>query len=148
MTSQKPIDLVQSFFIRLAGGDVDAALDGVDENIVYTNVSLPAVRGKRRFASLMRVLGGRIGFDVDLLAISGDDNGVVLTERIDELSVGRLHIRFWVCGRFEVTEGRITVWRDYFDYFDCTKAVLRGIAGVAVPSLNRSMNPMPRITAV
>jgi limonene-1,2-epoxide hydrolase len=48
-------------------------------------------------------------------------------------------VQFWVCGVFEVHDGRITLWRDYFDFYDFTKAILRGVLGMAVPSLRRTM---------
>ncbi len=43
------------------------------------------------------------------------------------------------CGTFEVHDGRITLWRDYFDAFDFTKAIVRGLLGIAVPSLRQSL---------
>jgi len=136
MTSQKPVDLVEQFFSDLASGRVDAALEQVSEQIVYTNVGLPTVRGKKLFSKVMRGLNGKsVGFDAQILAIAGDEQGVVLTERIDELRIGPLRLQFWVCGRNEVIEGRIAVWRDYFDFFNCTKALVRGLAALAVPSL-------------
>lgn len=136
MTSQKPTDLVTEFFASLAQRRVDDAVAVVDENIVYTNVGLPAVRGKARFEKTMRALNGRlIGFDAEILAISADDDGVVLTERIDELRIGRLRLQFWVCGRNEVRDGVITVWRDYFDFWNCTKALLRGLVALPFPGL-------------
>ncbi|MCF8612151.1 nuclear transport factor 2 family protein [Gordonia sp. HY285] len=141
MTSQNPVDLVRQFLTGLASGDLDTALADVDENIVYTNVSLPTVRGMAKFAPVMRGLNRPgFGFDVEILAISADADGVVLTERIDELKLGPVRMRFWVCGRFEVREGRITVWRDYFDFFDFTKGIVRALVGVVVPSLNRRIN--------
>ncbi|MGB6244379.1 MULTISPECIES: limonene-1,2-epoxide hydrolase family protein [Gordonia] len=141
MTSEKPTELVHAFFADLAQGRVDAALARVDDDIVYTNVSLATVRGKRRFASLMRGLNGRsVGFDAEILAISADEQGVVLTERIDELRVGPLRIQFWVCGRNEIGEGRITLWRDYFDFWACTRGFVRALAAVVVPSLYK---PLP-----
>ncbi|GAC57407.1 hypothetical protein GOHSU_19_00110 [Gordonia hirsuta DSM 44140 = NBRC 16056] len=141
MTSRKPEELVTSFFANLARGDVDAALADTAENIVYTNVSLPTVRGKARFAPLMRLLNGRhIAFDAQLLAISADDQGVVLTERYDELRIGPLRMQFWVCGRNEVRDGQIVVWRDYFDFFNCTKGLVRGLAALVFPRL---LPPLP-----
>lgn len=137
MTSRKPEDLVIGFFAQLAQGRVEAALSDVDENIVYTNVGLPTVRGMKRFGALMRRLngGGFVGFDAQLLAIAADDDGVVLTERIDLLRLGPLRLRFWVCGRNEVRDGRIVLWRDYFDFFDFTKAVVRGLIALPVPGI-------------
>ncbi|MBB4135370.1 limonene-1,2-epoxide hydrolase family protein [Gordonia humi] len=141
MTSQNPVDLVRHFLTGLATGDVDGALEDVDDAIVYTNVSLPTVRGKAKFGAIMRGLGRPgLGFDVQFLAINAADDGVVLTERIDELAVGPVRIRFWVCGRFEVREGRITVWRDYFDFFDVTKGLVRAVLGVVAPPLNRKID--------
>lgn len=134
MTSRKPEDLVTGFFASLAQGRVDDALADVSENIVYTNVGLPTVRGMRRFGPLMRKLnGGALGFDAEIRGIAADDDGVVLTERIDELRVGPLRLQFWVCGRNEVHDGQIVLWRDYFDFFDFTKAIVRGLVAVVVP---------------
>jgi len=40
-----------------------------------------------------------------------------------------------VCGAFEVHDGKITLWRDYFDFWVVTLASLRGLIGILVPSL-------------
>jgi limonene-1,2-epoxide hydrolase len=53
---------------------------------------------------------------------------VVLTERTDVLVVGRVRVAFWVCGTFEVQDGRITLWRDYFDWAATTAALVSGVA--------------------
>lgn len=140
MTSQNPTELVSDFFTDLATHRVDAALARVDEGIVYTNVGLPTVRGKVRFDKVMRALNRPgIGFDAQILAISADADGVVLTERIDELRVGPLRTQFWVCGRTEVREGRIVLWRDYFDFWNCTRGFVRGVAAMVVPALRKPL---------
>jgi limonene-1,2-epoxide hydrolase len=36
---------------------------------------------------------------------------------------------------FEVVDGRVTLWRDYFDWQNVTTGSLRGLLGLAVPSL-------------
>ena len=66
------------------------------------------------------------------------DGAAVLTERTDALIFGPLRLQFWVCGVFEVHDGQITLWRDYFDFFDMFKATLRGLAGLLVPALRAS----------
>ena len=66
------------------------------------------------------------------------DGAAVLTERTDALIFGPLRLQFWVCGVFEVHDGQITLWRDYFDFFDMFKATLRGLAGLVLPSLRAS----------
>jgi limonene-1,2-epoxide hydrolase len=43
--------------------------------------------------------------------------------------------QFWVWGRFEVHDGRITLWRDSFDFLDIARGTLRGVVSMLVPSL-------------
>ena len=68
------------------------------------------------------------------IAAEGD---TVLTDRTDELIIGPVRQRIWVCGRFEVTDGKITLWRDSFDWVDVVIGLVRGILGAVVPALNR-----------
>ena len=51
------------------------------------------------------------------------------------MKMGRLRIQFWVCGRFDVENGEIVLWRDRFDWMNYTVATLRGLAGILVPAL-------------
>jgi limonene-1,2-epoxide hydrolase len=136
-----PADIVVRFLRALAEFDVDGALDLVDEDIEYINVSLPAIYGRERIARIARpwLRPGRMGFNVHFNHVAAEGN-VVLTDRIDELNLGRFAARFWVYGRFVVTgEGKIAVWRDSFDWLDVTIGNLRGLAGLVSPSLNRQM---------
>jgi limonene-1,2-epoxide hydrolase len=76
------------------------------------------------------------GLRVHFHAIAAEGN-TVLTDRTDELILGRVRQRVWVYGRFEVDNGKITMWRDSFDWVDVTIALIRGLAGAVVPALNR-----------
>lgn len=135
-----PADVVVAFLRALAAFDIDGALVLVQDDLVYTNVSLPTIYGRDHLERLARPVlrPGRMGFNVHInhVATEGD---VVLTDRIDELNFRRFASRFWVYGRFVVRDGRIAVWRDSFDWLDVTIGNLRGLAGVVVPSLNRRM---------
>jgi limonene-1,2-epoxide hydrolase len=136
-----PADVVVRFLHALAACDVDAALDLVAEDLVYSNVSLPTIYGRARLERIARpwLRPGRMGFDVHLNYVATEGN-VVITDRIDELNYGRFASRFWVYGRFVVgNDGRIDVWRDSFDWLDVTIGNLRGLAGLASPGLNRRM---------
>ena len=77
-----------------------------------------------------------MGFDVKIHR-SAADGDTVLNERTDVLVFGPLRLVFWVCGVFEIRDGRIALWRDYFDNVDFAKALVRGTAAIAVPSLQR-----------
>ncbi len=43
--------------------------------------------------------------------------------------------RHRVCGRFEVRDGVIVVWRDYFDFADFTLACAKGLVAMGVERL-------------
>jgi limonene-1,2-epoxide hydrolase len=60
-----------------------------------------------------------------------------MTERTDSIIVGRFRADFWVCGVFDVHDGKITLWRDYFDVMDLVKGTIRGLLALAVPSIRR-----------
>ncbi|WP_044511009.1 limonene-1,2-epoxide hydrolase family protein [Mycobacterium simiae] len=128
---------VERFLNALQDVDLETAAAAFDENLIYQNVGLPTIHGRRRAMQLFRRMDGRAGFEVKIHRIAAD-GAAVLTERSDALIFGPLRLQFWVCGVFEVHDGRITLWRDYFDFFDMTKALLRGLAALAIPSLKAS----------
>ena len=125
---------VEGFLNALQDEDFEAAEAALDDNLVYENVGLPTIRGRARAIKLFRQMEGRAAFEVKIHRMAAD-GAAVLTERTDALIVGPLRLQFWICGVFEVHNGRITLWRDYFDFFDMFKATVRGLAGVIVPSL-------------
>jgi limonene-1,2-epoxide hydrolase len=133
------IRIVEGFLHALQDEDLDAADAALDDDLVYENVGLPTIHGRRRAMNLFRRMEGRGGFEVKIHRIAADGSAV-LTERSDALILGPLRLQFWVCGVFEVHDGRITLWRDYFDMFDMVKATLRGIVALAVPSLRASFD--------
>jgi limonene-1,2-epoxide hydrolase len=140
-TATESASVVVEFLRALAAYDVDAALDLVADDLVYSNVSLPTIYGRDRLERIARpwLRPGRMGFNVHLNHVATEGN-VVLTDRVDELSFGRFASRFWVYGRFVVgDDGKIAVWRDSFDWLDVTIGNLRGLAGLISPALNRQM---------
>lgn len=131
-----PQAVVEAYLAALAVGDTDAAGALIAEDITYVNVGLPAVHGRQEMAKVFALMDRpAAGFEVYLHAISAD-GVVVLTERTDVLVFGRLRAQFWVWGRFDVHDGKITLWRDSFDYLDLVRGFLRGLAGMVVPALN------------
>ncbi len=130
-----PEETVTHFLTAMQQGDVDAAIALVDDDIVYSNVSLPTIRGKDRFRRAAEAYYRRgLAFEVVVHRIAASGSSV-LTERTDALMFGPFRMQFWVCGVFEVERGRVTLWRDYFDWRSTTLAAFRGLAGVLVPSL-------------
>ena len=129
---------VEVLLSALQAQDIDGAGAVLDENLVYENVGFPTIRGRARAMKLFRGMEGRARFEVKThrIAVNG---ATVLTERTDALVFGPVRLQFWVCGVFEVHDGRITLWRDYFDMFDFSKAIVRGLAGAVIPALRPTL---------
>lgn len=141
MTSatQKPEEVVTRFLQALENQDHDLVAALLAPDLRYTNVSLPTIKGGPLVAKIMKLgLRKGTGFAVQThrLAVNGD---IVMTERTDILKVGPLHIGFWVCGTFRVQDGKIVLWRDYFDWLDMAKGTVRGMVGVVVPGLRPTL---------
>ena len=126
---------VEMFLFALADEDFDTMESLAAPELIWQNVGLPSIRGRHRVMKLVRRGQGKAGFAVKFHRIA-QDGDAVLTERTDALIFGPLRLQFWVCGTFEVRDGKITLWRDYFDFLDVlVKAPLRAVAAAVFPSL-------------
>jgi limonene-1,2-epoxide hydrolase len=120
------IEVVRSFIDALEAKDIDRVLDLADPAIVYQNVPLPPARGREAFERQMRWFERYVTeFAVDLTHAAAE-GPIVLTERTDVMRIGRLQAEFWVCGTFEVRDGKVVLWRDYFDYAAVAAAFAKG----------------------
>jgi limonene-1,2-epoxide hydrolase len=86
---------------------------------VWENHGLLTTTGLDEALGFYREFGaatGMAGMKIDVLAIA-ETGGKVLTERIDWIlgADGKAVMEVPVMGIFEVADGRITAWRDYFD---------------------------------
>ncbi|MGB3354504.1 MAG: limonene-1,2-epoxide hydrolase family protein [Mycobacterium sp.] len=126
---------VQAFLYALADEDFDTVESLAAPELIWQNVGLPSIRGRARIMKVLRRGEGKVGFAVKFHRIA-EDGTTVLTERTDAIIIGPLRLQFWVCGTFEVHDGKVTLWRDYFDFFDTlVKAPLRAVAASVLPSL-------------
>jgi limonene-1,2-epoxide hydrolase len=135
MVDSAPTAVVERFIDHLRTvTDTDAAVRLLAVDVTYENSWMPTVRGRERVRKLFQALT-RIGTHVEMHvhAISAD-GPTVLTERTDVLQWGRLRIQFWICGRFDVHDGQIVVWREYYDPLTILAATLRGLLGTVVPA--------------
>jgi limonene-1,2-epoxide hydrolase len=85
------------------------------DDVVYHNIPMdPAVGIEAAIAFIDAFFAMCDGMDIETvhLAVRGD---VVLTERIDTFRLGEIVAPLPVMGTFEVRDGKISAWRDYFD---------------------------------
>jgi limonene-1,2-epoxide hydrolase len=110
------IDIVKDFLSALEAFDLPRASTLISDGIVYQNNSLKPARGRREFE---KAIAGMTKFsdhfEARLHHIAADGN-VVLTFRTDVLGMKGKRVEFWVWGSFEVVDGKIVSWHDYFDW--------------------------------
>lgn len=96
--------------------DVEAALGVFSDDAVYHNIPLNPVQGHD---AIRAVLGPFLDMAsaVDWVVHHWADGpgGVVMNERTDRFLVNGEWLELPVMGVFEVRDGRIQAWRDYFD---------------------------------
>jgi limonene-1,2-epoxide hydrolase len=127
------VAIVEKFLFALRDRDFDLATSLLDDDVLYQNAGLTTMRGNRRVIKALKGVGLDVKFHHNVAA----DDVTVINERTDLLIAGPVRIAIWVWGKFEVHNGRITLWRDYIDTFDFIKGILRGLVGVVIPPLNR-----------
>jgi limonene-1,2-epoxide hydrolase len=90
---------------------------------VYHNMPSAPVQGRANVESLIRGFSAdwtETTWDIVTIMSSGD---VVIAERVDRTSAGGRSVDLPVVGVFEMEEGKIKVWRDYFDLATYTRAM-------------------------
>ncbi|HUY63246.1 MAG TPA: limonene-1,2-epoxide hydrolase family protein [Acidimicrobiales bacterium] len=113
--------LVRAFCDAVGQHDAEALRPFFTEDVVYHNIPMdPAV-------GIDAAVGFLAGFFqmCDKLEIENTHvamrGNVVLTERIDTFTVGSVVAPLPVMGTFEIRDGRICAWRDYFDLAQVTR---------------------------
>jgi limonene-1,2-epoxide hydrolase len=123
------IAVVETFFELLRTEEAEAAVELLTEDVVWRNTGMPTFRGRKVGGMLLDMQRRGVGFEAITHKIAAN-GGTVLTDRTDVLRYGRWESRFWVCGTFEVVEGRIALWDDHFAMGNLLAASLKGLAGV------------------
>ena len=117
--AQTPDQFVRSFLDALIARDLDTAASMVTSDFEYDNVPMGKAFGpdglRNTLTGFFAMLDG-VDWQILRQTSSGDtDNGTVLNERDDRVSMKGTWHSLPVAGVFEVRNGRITLWRDYFD---------------------------------
>jgi limonene-1,2-epoxide hydrolase len=101
------------------GGMAQAVRDYFTAETVYENIGMSRTTGPDEAVGFLGGFGSeptQLAMRADMLAIAvaGDK---VLTERVDHIlgPGGQPTATFPVMGIFEVADGKIVAWRDYFD---------------------------------
>jgi limonene-1,2-epoxide hydrolase len=116
-------DIVDEFIRAYVRRDAEAALELVTDDFVFEHVPMPEstiVRGKEQLRK--RITGAIAAAErVDWKILHQVDGGdVVLNERVDDFyfpegTFAQTHTSTRVVGVFELRDGKLAAWRDYYD---------------------------------
>lgn len=109
-----PTETVRAFIDAWNANDIDRVVTALHADIHYHNVPLEPIQGREAVRTYLKTQARFDWVDWKLLAIA-ESGDTVLTERIDEFGVGGVHVKLPIMGAFEIRDGLIIAWRDYFD---------------------------------
>ena len=110
-----PLETVNAFLAAAAARDYDAALPLLAEDVEYQNMMLPAVHGRAAVKDTLEGLLGLCTGSEWVVHRQLADGDTVMNERTDRFELHGSWVDLPVMGVFEVHDGRIRLWRDYFD---------------------------------
>ena len=109
--------IVSEFCDAWTARDVDAILSYFHDDAVYHNIPVEPAVGPEAIRAVVEMFvppADAIEFVVHHI-FSNPAGDVVFTERTDRFVMGDKTIELPVAGVFELRDGKIAAWRDYFD---------------------------------
>jgi limonene-1,2-epoxide hydrolase len=117
---ESPIEVVRRFCAAWSENKGAVELSAFfTDNAVYDNIPLAAVTGRENIAGTIEsfIRPGPPGIEsIEFRVINiAADGPIVMTERVDVFKLADKSFELPVMGTFEVSDGKINAWRDYFD---------------------------------
>ena len=110
------LERVRAFIAAWKRNDLEEIMGFFAEGCVYHNKPVAPVRGLEATRATIKgfsSMATRVEWVLHQIAETAA--GVVLTERTDRFEIGGRWVELPVMGSFELTGGKISAWRDYFD---------------------------------
>ena len=113
--------VVRDMCDAFAKHDAEALRPYFTDDVVYHNIPMdPAIGIDATIAFIEGFFAMCDNMSIETVNLAVRDN-VVLTERVDTFRVGDIVAPLPLMGTFEVRDGKISAWRDYFDMGQITK---------------------------
>ena len=110
-----PQTIVAAMIGAIERKDLDEAVTYMADDIEYDNVPMGKVFGPAAVRTTLEPFLARCrraSWEIVHQVASGD---TVMNERIDRFEIGDRWVAIAVAGVFVVRDGRVVLWRDYFD---------------------------------
>jgi limonene-1,2-epoxide hydrolase len=124
-----PGNFVTKFIENIEQSHFTAAMEMVADDCEYDNVPITKVFGRD---AIVNILSGflasatKVEWLIHHQVAHGDmEHGVVMNERTDRFEIDGRWVEFDIAGLFVISNGKIALWRDYFDKEAFTKALAK-----------------------
>ncbi len=108
--------VVLNFIKVVNSNDIDHLIDFFTTDCFYHNIPLDPVTGTKAIRAVLEGFNSTADeIEWTVHNIGETDEGRVMTERTDAFRFGEKWVRLPVMGIFELRDGKIAAWRDYFD---------------------------------
>ena len=115
------VQTIKAFIAAWSNLDVDELVGYFCEDGIYYNMPAQPVQGHEKLKLFIEgFIAKWTKTTWETLNII-DEGNVVIVERLDRTEVGDIKVDLPCCGVFEMEEGKIKIWRDYFDMGTYTK---------------------------
>ena len=107
--------IVTDFCSAWSNGDVEAVIGAFADDAFYHNVPMDPLQGIEAIGEFIRAFMGGDGsvvFETHHQVCNGD---IVMNERTDHITRDGKTTSLPLMGIFHLEDGKITVWKDYFD---------------------------------
>lgn len=115
MSSAKPIDVVKAFLAAMAVKDYDNGLRYIAADCAYENLPMGKAIGPAGVRGVLEPFFAPTLENEFLLLREAAVGEIVFVERLDRHRLSDRWVELPVAGVFEVRDGKIAVWREYFD---------------------------------
>ncbi|MDP3489059.1 MAG: nuclear transport factor 2 family protein [Phenylobacterium sp.] len=113
--AQANVDIIADFIAAWSRRDPDELASYFCEDGCYHNMPTGPVQGRVAIRGFIEAfIRDWTSTEWDVLTLMGDGDKV-MAERLDRTTVSGKPIDLPCCGVFEMRNGQIKVWRDYFD---------------------------------
>ncbi len=110
--------IIDQFIAAWSGLDIDQIMTFFHADAEYTNIPIdPPNRGTAAIRATIESFAGMADAIEFVVHASAENTaaGLIMNERTDRFRIAGKWVELRVMGVFELREGKIQAWRDYFD---------------------------------
>lgn len=117
--------LVADFYKSWTHRNMDEVVGYVTDDVFYHNIPMAPIVGKANMRTFLEpfLIGEQLTVVNVEVKHSASSGSLVMGERVDHFAKGGKKFALPVFGVFEIRNGRIAAWRDYFDLGQLNKII-------------------------